>query len=96
MSAFNENLHSGYSGIVPDPFHIAMKLVNRLVDFHSHKVADPFHVDIPEHRKQECEVAARMLPSMIKMLPVKDGLHSIAHGKETENYELVLNSTWLP
>lgn len=71
-------------------------LVNRLVDFNTHKVVEPFHVDIPEHRKHECEFAAKELPSMVKMLPVKEGLHSISHCSATENYELILNSTWLP
>ena len=36
VSCFKENLHSGYSGIVPDPYHIATTLINKLIDFKSH------------------------------------------------------------
>jgi len=39
---------------VPDPFFIATSIVNRLVDFKTHKVVEAFHVDIPAHRKEEC------------------------------------------
>lgn len=99
MTTFKENLHSGYSGIVPDPYFIAMGLVGRLVDFNTHKVIDPLHVDIPEHRKHECHVAAERLPSMLKLLPANDALKSIAHesqSEQQEKYELIVNSTWLP
>jgi acetylornithine deacetylase/succinyl-diaminopimelate desuccinylase-like protein len=50
VEAFKENLHSGYSGIIPDPFIIATSLVNRLIDFNSHKLIEEFMVDIPEYR----------------------------------------------
>lgn len=33
VSCFTENVHTGYSGIVPDPYHIAMTLISKLVDF---------------------------------------------------------------
>jgi hypothetical protein len=99
VCTFKENLHSGYSGIVPDPYLIAMTLVGRLVDFNTHKVIEPFHVDIPEHRKHECNVAAERLPSMLKLLPTNDDLKSIAQdstSEQQEKYELIINSTWLP
>ena len=39
-----------------------------------------------------------MLPSMLKMLPTNETLLSIAHDSpsDQENYEMILNSTWLP
>lgn len=33
ISAFQENLHSGYSGIMPDPYHVGMALISRIFDF---------------------------------------------------------------
>lgn len=33
VTALNENVHSGYAGIVPDPYHIATSLISRIVDF---------------------------------------------------------------
>lgn len=98
VTAFKENLHSGYSGIVPDPHHIAISLINRIFDFKTQTMIPDFHVDIPAHRKEECRVAAKMLPNMLKMLPANDNLLSIAHAEpaDDENYHLIANSTWLP
>jgi len=58
VTALKENVHSGYSGIVPDPYHIAMNLISRIVDFKTQKVVKDFEVDIPEHRKEECMVGS--------------------------------------
>jgi hypothetical protein len=64
VEAFKENLHSGYSGIIPDPFIIATGLINRLIDFKSHKLIKDFQVDIPEYRQHECREAAKKVPLM--------------------------------
>jgi acetylornithine deacetylase/succinyl-diaminopimelate desuccinylase-like protein len=64
VEAFKENLHSGYSGIIPDPFIIATGLINRLIDFKSHKLIKDFEVDIPEYRQHECREAAKKVPLM--------------------------------
>jgi hypothetical protein len=64
VEAFKENLHSGYSGIIPDPFIIATGLINRLIDFKNHKLIKEFEVDIPEYRKHECREAAKKVPLM--------------------------------
>ncbi len=53
VHAFKENLHSGYSGIVPDPYFIGMNLINKIMDFKTHKVISDFEVDIPEGRLKE-------------------------------------------
>jgi hypothetical protein len=88
VTAFKENLHSGYSGIVPDPHHIAISLLQRIFDFKTQQItARDFYVDIPPHRIEESKLAASMLPSMLKMLPVNDDLQSIAKdAKDEEKY----------
>jgi acetylornithine deacetylase/succinyl-diaminopimelate desuccinylase-like protein len=50
VTTFKENIHSGYSGITPDPYHIAVNLINRVIDYKTHRVIPDFEVPIPEHR----------------------------------------------
>jgi acetylornithine deacetylase/succinyl-diaminopimelate desuccinylase-like protein len=100
VQTFLENVHSGGAGIIPDPYMIATNLINRLIDFKSHKLIKEFEVDIPEYRKLECMEAAKKLPLISHMIPAVPTLTSIAKtpsiSEVDENYHLILNSTWLP
>ena len=44
VKCYKENIHSGYAGITPDPYMIGMSIVNRLMDFKTHKVRKEFEV----------------------------------------------------
>lgn len=85
-------MHSGYSGIVPDPYIIAIQLLSRIVDFKTHEVIPEFEVQIPPYRIDETKYAASKLPLMSQMLPIKEGLLSRGiDAKEEENFKILLN-----
>ena len=91
IKCYKENIHSGYAGITPDPYIIGMSIVNRLMDFKSHKVSHEFEVPIPQFRLEECKKAAASLPLMSKMIPSLEETQSMAHGDPEENFKLLLN-----
>lgn len=53
-----DNLHSGQSGIVPDPYHIVSSLLDRIFDRGTQEVIKEFEVEIPLGRVEECRYAA--------------------------------------
>lgn len=93
VSDFKENLHSGYSGILPDPYHIGMHLLGKIVDFKTQKVNSLFEVDIPQTRLEECRYASSKLPSFAKMLPLREETLSRGFEKEAEDekFQILLN-----
>jgi acetylornithine deacetylase/succinyl-diaminopimelate desuccinylase-like protein len=95
-----DNMHSGYSGIVPDPYLIAVSLLERIHDFKTHEVIKDFEVEVPSYRIEETKFAASRLPLLSTMLPTVPGLSSRAAGHagglELEKYQIILNSTWKP
>ncbi|TNV79096.1 hypothetical protein FGO68_gene7249 [Halteria grandinella] len=93
-----DNMHSGYSGIVPDPYIIAISLLSRIVDFKTQEVVKDFEVEIPQYRIEEAKFVASRIPLLSAMLPKNEGLLSRAHEqpKEDENFHLLLNQTWKP
>lgn len=54
VAVADENMHSGYSGIVPDPYLVALSLLQRVCNFETHEVISEFEVEIPSHRLAEC------------------------------------------
>lgn len=75
---------------------IGMSIVNRLMDFETHKVRKEFEVEIPQFRLEELKKAASSIPLMSKMIPTLDETQSRAHEDLDENFQLLLNQTWLP
>lgn len=94
--AFSENLHSGYSGIVPDPYFIGMTLLSLIVDFKTQKVIPEFEVEIPKYRIEECEHASTVLPEFFTMSHALEGVKPRNYEKPDTKFQQILNSTWLP
>ena len=90
-----EGVHSGGAGgIVPSSFRILRQLLSRIEDEANGKIlVDELHVDIPEQRQQQAQLAADTL---------QDSVYLKYPWVETEStpaeshYELLLNNTWRP
>ncbi len=96
VKVLKEGVHSGdASGIVPSSFRIARHLLSRLEDPATGRIipAD-FHVAIPEQRKQQAAVCAKVLgPNSTARFPwAKDTMKPMAE----DLTEAVLNRTWRP
>ena len=90
-----EGVHSGAAGgIVPSSFRILRQLLSRIEDETTGKVLlHELHVDIPEQRLQQAQLAAEVLG---------DSVHhkfpwAVDQPATKESaYELLLNNTWRP
>ena len=57
VTTSKEDLHSGYSGIAPDPMMIAISVLNRIYDFKNQEVNEVFNSHVPQERIDECRVS---------------------------------------
>lgn len=95
VEVLDEGVHSGdASGIVPDSFRIARRLLDRIEDPETGRVLpEAFHAPVPDERKKQAETAARVLGKEVYgKFPWKPGMRPVAADPE----ELVLNRTWRP
>ncbi|GBG26789.1 Cytosolic non-specific dipeptidase [Hondaea fermentalgiana] len=93
-----EGVHSGdASGILPDSFRIARRLLDRIEDADTGRVTLPgLVVDIPEKvRKQVADSAAVLgRPGMIDLFPFVEGAVPVEPEGEEQLTELALNRWW--
>jgi acetylornithine deacetylase/succinyl-diaminopimelate desuccinylase-like protein len=90
-----EGVHSGSAGgIVPSCFRILRQLLSRIEDDDSGQILlEALHVEIPDQRKQQAKLAAKVLnESVYRKFPWADD-----GGTPNESvYELLLNNNWRP
>jgi acetylornithine deacetylase/succinyl-diaminopimelate desuccinylase-like protein len=94
VEMLTEGIHSGASGIVPDSFRIARRLLNRIEDEATGRVLVPeCHVPIPPARVEEARTAAAILGDSIREeFPFVQG----ARPATDDLAELILNRDWRP
>ncbi|MEZ5966219.1 MAG: M20 family metallopeptidase [Planctomycetota bacterium] len=95
VQILEEGVHSGdASGVVPSSFRIARSLVERLEDATTGEIKPrDFYVEIPDERREQAAVAARVLgDSIAKRFPFSGKAHAMSN----DLTELVLNRTWRP
>jgi len=94
VEVLREGVHSGdASGVVPDSFRVLRHVLSRLEDPESGRVADEFHVEIPEQRAQQAALAADALGDELHLrFPFQEGACAV----QASLPELVLNRTWRP
>jgi acetylornithine deacetylase/succinyl-diaminopimelate desuccinylase-like protein len=95
VEVLTEGVHSGLaSGLVPNPFMIMRKLMDRLEDMETGAVRLPeLHVPIPPERVQQAEKAAWVLGgAIVGDFPLLDGVRVLAD----DYVELLLNNSWRP
>ena len=95
VEVLTEGVHSGAAGgIVPSCFRILRQLLSRVEDETDGKITlDALHVEIPQQRLQQAELAAEILgDSVYKKFPwASDDSTS-----SESIYELLLNNNWRP
>lgn len=90
-----EGVHSGSAtGIVPSSFRVLRQLISRIEDEQTGKIlVDDLHVEIPEQRLSQVELAAEVLgDSVYQKFPWVDTDSSPSESV----YELILNNNWRP
>jgi len=95
VDVLTEGVHSGAaSGIVPSSFRVLRQLLGRIEDETSGRVLpDELHVDIPDERLHQAELAADVLEdSVFRKFPWINP----ADEPVESPYELLLNNTWRP
>jgi len=95
VEVLTEGVHSGdASGVVPDSFRLARRLLSRLEDEATGQVRPAaFNVEIPAERKTQAKVAAQALGETVwKKFPFAGDTHP----PTTDTPELILNRTWRP
>jgi acetylornithine deacetylase/succinyl-diaminopimelate desuccinylase-like protein len=95
VEVLTEGVHSGLaSGLVPNPFMIVRKLLDRLEDADTGAIRPPeLYVPIPEERVRQAENAAWILGgAIVGDFPLLDGVRVLAD----EHVELLLNNSWRP
>lgn len=95
VEVLTEGVHSGLaSGIVPNPFTVVRKLLDRLEDADHGTIRLPeLHVPIPQERIRQAEQAAVVLGSaIVDDFPLLETVHVLAD----EPVELLLNNSWRP
>jgi acetylornithine deacetylase/succinyl-diaminopimelate desuccinylase-like protein len=104
VELLKEGVHSGSaSGIVPDTFRIARKLLSRIENENTGEVLIPeFWCDIPEERKQQFKSTAQVLAhTVVSEFPWVEGSVPI-QGKAIKDLtseeiaELIAKRTWKP
>jgi acetylornithine deacetylase/succinyl-diaminopimelate desuccinylase-like protein len=104
VELLKEGVHSGSaSGIVPDTFRIARKLLSRIENENTGEVLIPeFWCDIPEERKQQFKSTAQVLAhTVVSEFPWVEGSVPI-QGKAIKDLtseeiaELIAKRTWEP
>ena len=95
VDVLTEGVHSGAAGgIVPSCFRILRQILSRVEDEANGKIIlDALHVEIPEQRLQQAELAAEILgDSVYRKFPWADD----ASSPSESIYELLLNNNWRP
>ena len=95
IEVLREGVHSGLaSGIVPNPFMILRKLLERLEDADTGAIRlSELHVPIPPERIQQAEKAAGVLGgAIVDDFPLLEEVHVLADNP----IELLLNNSWRP
>ena len=95
VEVLNEGVHSGdASGVVPDSFRLARRLLSRIEDETTGAVRpEPFNVAIPEDRRRQAQVAAQALGEQVwKKFPFAGDTEPPSR----DLAELILNRTWRP
>jgi acetylornithine deacetylase/succinyl-diaminopimelate desuccinylase-like protein len=94
VEVLTEGVHSGdASGVVASSFRIARSLVDRIDDSRTGVVVKDFHVDIPDERKRQAQLAAQVLGDEVwRKFPFVPGMKSMG----ADNAERILNRTWRP
>jgi acetylornithine deacetylase/succinyl-diaminopimelate desuccinylase-like protein len=95
VAVLREGVHSGLaSGIVPNPFLILRKLLERLEDMDTGAIRlAELYVPIPEERVRQAEQAARVLGgAIVDDFPLLEAVHVLAD----DPVELLLNNSWRP
>ncbi|MCP5092296.1 MAG: M20/M25/M40 family metallo-hydrolase, partial [Gammaproteobacteria bacterium] len=95
VDVLTEGVHSGTaSGVVPSSFRIARQLISRIENESNGQIAvDALHVDIPEQRLEQAQLAADTLQtSVYEKFP-----WAVTKPSPGESHtELLLNNTWRP
>jgi hypothetical protein len=95
VEVLREGVHSGLaSGIVPNPFMILRKLLDRLEDADTGAIRlAELHVPIPEERIRQAEKAAEVLGgAIVDDFPLLEAVHVLAD----DPVQLLLNNSWRP
>src|SRR5919197_5196833 len=95
VEILREGVHSGLAGgIVPSPFMIVRKLLDRLEDADTGAIRlRELYVPIPEERLRQAEKAAGVLGgAIVDDFPLLEGVHVLAK----DPVELLLNNSWRP
>ncbi|MGQ4809480.1 hypothetical protein NKDENANG_02897 [Candidatus Entotheonellaceae bacterium PAL068K] len=95
VEVLTEGVHSGLAGgIVPNPFMIMRRLLERLEDSDNGSIYLPeLHVPIPPERVRQAEQAAAVLGgAMVGDVPLLEGVRVL----RDEYEELLLNNSWRP
>src|SRR5215510_3064967 len=95
VEVLREGVHSGLaSGIVPNPFMILRKLLDRLEDTDTGAIRPAeLHVPIPEERIRQAEKAAEVLGgAIVDDFPMLEAVHVLSD----DPVELLLNNSWRP
>ncbi len=95
VDVLTEGVHSGdASGIVPDSFRVARRVLSRIEDEETGELLLPeLRVDVPAQRCEQAEVAARELGGAVaSKFPFVEGVRPVREG----GAELVLARTWSP
>jgi acetylornithine deacetylase/succinyl-diaminopimelate desuccinylase-like protein len=93
VEVLEEGVHSGdASGVVPDSFRLARRLLTRIEDEATGEVKPaPFQVQIPAERRAQARVAAQALGDEVwKKFPFAGETRPVT----LDGAELVLNRTW--
>jgi acetylornithine deacetylase/succinyl-diaminopimelate desuccinylase-like protein len=95
VEVLREGVHSGLAGgIVPSPFMIVRKLLDRLEDADTGAIrVRELYVPIPEERLRQAEKAAGVLGgAIVDDFPLLEGVRVLAE----DPVELLLNNSWRP
>lgn len=94
VRVLDEGIHSGDgSGVVPSSYRVARQLLSRLESEDSGEVAEDFHAAIPQHCREQAQVAAEALGARFYgQLPLANGVRPVADSVG----ELILNRSWRP
>lgn len=95
VEVLKQGIHSGLgSGIVPSCFLVLRQLLSRIEnESNGEIILSDLHVDIPDERKQQAKITAKVLGKHIyDEYPFANGTQPIS----TDLAELLLNRTWRP
>lgn len=82
----DNHTHSGYSGIIPSAYMIAINQLSKVIDFNTQEVLPKFQVEVPQHRIDECKVAAALTDRVSDGLTLCEGVKSLAHKSDDEKH----------